>query len=415
MTDQTTESIKSTYQKLMDNQFIQETLAFIESDHQHTVDEQVALTEISAPPFKEETRANNFKDRLESLGLSDVRMDQEGNVYGMKYGTGKGPKIFISAHLDTVFPEGTEVTVTEKDGILYAPGISDDTRGLAELLAVIRAVNHANLPTVGDIIFGGTVGEEGAGDLRGVKAFFNEHKDIDGFISIDGPGANSIVYLGTGSYRYTVTSKGDGGHSFGDFGIPSATHALGRAIATISDLQTKADPKTTFTVGEVWGGTSVNAIAQEAGMTVDLRSNDQEELDKMEEQFLQMIDKAVEAENVRWDSNKIKAELNKFGNRPPASQSKDAPIVQAAYGAIEEIVGQPSLTGAVSTDANYPMSLGIPSITIGLGGKAGSAHTLQEWYDPTSAYVGVQKDFLTLVGLVGVEGITEPLLGKRRT
>ncbi|MUK87569.1 M20/M25/M40 family metallo-hydrolase [Ornithinibacillus sp. L9] len=406
-------SVSSTYQRLMDNQMIRETLVFIESDHDRTVAEQIAITEIEAPPFKEKTRAEDFKKRLEDLGLSDVRMDDEGNVYGIRYGTGKGPKVFISAHLDTVFPEGTDVSVTEKDGILYAPGISDDTRGLAELLGVIRAVNHANLPTVGDIIFGGTVGEEGAGDLRGVKAFFHENKDIDGFISIDAPGADSIVYLGTGSYRYTITLKGDGGHSFSDFGIPSATHALGRAISAISDIQTKVDPKTTFTVGEVWGGTSVNAIAEEAGMTVDLRSNDQTELDKLEEQFLQIVRKAAELENTRWDSNTITVDIDKFGNRPPASQPKDAPIVQAAYGAIEQVVGQPSLAGAVSTDANYPMSLGIPSVTLGLGGKAGSAHTLNEWYDPTGAFIGVQKNFLALIGLVGIEGISEPLLEKR--
>ncbi|MFD2044656.1 M20/M25/M40 family metallo-hydrolase [Ornithinibacillus salinisoli] len=407
-------SINSSYEKLMANQSIQDTLAFIESDHQQTVDEQISITEIAAPPFKEETRAKDFKERLEALGLSDVYMDEEGNVYGIRYGTGNGPRIFISAHLDTVFPEGTDVRVSEKDGILYAPGISDDTRGLAELLAVIRAVKHANLPTVGDIIFGGTVGEEGAGDLRGVKAFFHEHKDIDGFISIDGPGADNIVYLGAGSYRYTITFKGDGGHSFGDFGIPSATHALGRAISAISDMQTKAEPKTTFTVGEVWGGTSVNAIAQEAGMTVDLRSNDQAELDQLEENFLHLVDEAVTAENSRWGSDAIKVEIEKFGNRPPASQPSDAPIVEAAYGAIEQIVGQPSLAGAVSTDANYPMSLGIPSVTLGLGGKAGAAHTQNEWYDPAGAYVGVQKNFLTLLGLVGVEGVCEPVLRKRK-
>ncbi|WP_163970250.1 M20/M25/M40 family metallo-hydrolase [Oceanobacillus halotolerans] len=418
MSNKTYDSISSTvrnkYKDLMKNQTIQETLKFIESDHSRTVEEQIAITEIPAPPFKEETRAKDVKKRLEDLGLSDVQMDKEGNVYGIRRGTGKGPKLFVSAHLDTVFPEGTDVRVTEKDGILYAPGISDDTRGLAELLGVIRAFNHADLPTVGDIIFGGTVGEEGAGDLRGVKAFFDEHQDIDGFISIDGPNANNIVYLGTGSYRYTITFKGDGGHSFGDFGIPSATHALGRAIAAISDIQTSTDPKTTFTVGEVWGGTSVNAIAQKAGMTVDLRSNDQTALKQLNETFLNIIQEAVEAENARWNSDVIKVDIQKFGNRPPASQSQDAPIVEAAFGAIEQIVGNPTLAGAVSTDANHPMSLGIPSITMGLGGKAGSAHTLEEWYDPKGAYVGVQKDFLTILGLVGIEGICEPLLGKRK-
>lgn len=404
--------VSSTYQKLMNNNRMQETFAFIKTDHHRTVEEQIAITEIPAPPFKEALRAENVKKRLEELNLSDVTMDKEGNVYGVRYGTGGGPKIFISAHLDTVFPEGTDVSVTKKDGILYAPGISDDTRGLAELLALIRAVHHTNFSTVGDIIFGATVGEEGAGDLRGVKAFFNENKDVDGFISIDGPNANSIVYKGTGSYRYAVTFKGDGGHSFGAFGIPSAAHGLGRAIAAISDMKTKTEPKTTFTVGEVWGGTSVNAIAAEAGMTVDLRSNDKLELEKLDKEFLRIINEAVESENARWNSDRLTAEADMFGNRPPANQSPDAPIVEAAYGAIEQLMGNPILSGAASTDANYPMSLGIPSITIGLGGKAGAAHTLDEWYDPTDAYIGVQKHFLILLGLVGVEGICEPLLSK---
>ncbi|SFB10537.1 Acetylornithine deacetylase/Succinyl-diaminopimelate desuccinylase [Lentibacillus halodurans] len=405
--------VRSTYEKLMENKTIQETLKFIESDHRRTVEEQIAITEIPAPPFKEEVRARNVKKRLEDLSLSDVRMDKEGNVYGVKHGTGYGPKIFISAHLDTVFPEGTDVGVAKKGRILSAPGISDDTRGLAELLAAIRAVNQTNLPIIGDVVFGATVGEEGAGDLRGVKAFFDENKDIDGFISIDGPDVSSIIYLGTGSYRYTIIFKGDGGHSFGAFGIPSATHALGRAIAAISDFKTKEDPKTTFTVGEVWGGTSVNAIAAEAGMTVDLRSNDQTELKQLEEELLRVIHESVEAENARWESNRLTVEINRFGNRPPASQPSEAPIVEAAFGAIEKIVGKPSLVGAVSTDANHPMSLGIPSITIGLGGKSGGTHTLDEWYDPTEAYIGIQKNFLTILGLVGVEGVCEPLLGRR--
>ncbi|SET59677.1 Acetylornithine deacetylase/Succinyl-diaminopimelate desuccinylase [Oceanobacillus limi] len=408
------QAVRSTYEALMDNKMVQEAMEFIESDHQRTVEEQIEITEIPAPPFKEETRAKNMKERLGKLGLQEVRMDEEGNVYGIRPGNGDGPKIFISAHIDTVFPEGTDVSVNEQDGILYAPGISDDTRGLAELLAVLRTINHFDIPTIGDIVFGGTVGEEGAGDLRGVKAFFAEHNDIDGFISIDGPGANSIVYLGTGSYRYRITFHGDGGHSFGAFGIPSATHALGRAIASIADLETSVDPKTTFTVGEVWGGTSVNAIAAEAGMTVDLRSNDPEALKQLDENFLKLIHDAVKAENRRWNSDALTVEIDKFGNRPPASQPADAEIVKAAYGAIEQVVGTPSLAEAVSTDANHPMSLGIPSITIGLGGEAGSAHTLEEWYDPRGASKGVQKNFLTLIGLVGVEGVSEPLLGKRK-
>lgn len=406
--------VKDTVNNLLKNDVVQKGMEFIKTDHQHTVDEQIEITEIPAPPFKEHKRAEDLMRRLKELNLQDVRMDEEGNVYGVRPGTGDGPKVFISGHIDTVFPEGTDVTVKEKDGILYAPGISDDTRGLAELLGVIRACNEADVKNIGDIVFGGTVGEEGAGDLRGVKAFFNENKDIDGFISIDGPTPDNIVYLGTGSYRYQVTYKGPGGHSFGAFGLPSAIHALGRAIAGISDLETPSEPKTTFTVGEITGGTSVNAIAYEASMKVDLRSNEKKELDELAEQFLAIVKKAAEDENKRWNTDEITVEIEKFGDRPPAKQSHDDEIIQVAWTAIEAIGSKPVLDTPSSTDSNHPMSIGVPSITLGRGGKAGGAHSLDEWYDPTDAYIGVQKNFLTLLSLVGVEGVSEPLLSKKK-
>jgi acetylornithine deacetylase/succinyl-diaminopimelate desuccinylase-like protein len=180
-------------------------------------------------------------------------MDTEGNVCGLLPGTGKGPKLLLTAHLDTVFPEGTDTTVREKDGKLYGPGISDDARGLASVLGVARAFKASGLKTVGDVMVCGNVGEEGLGNLRGVKALFRNHKDIDGFISVDGADVSAITYLATGSHRYEITYKGPGGHSFSAFGTPSAIHALGRAIARIADLKVPKEPKTTFTVGTVAG------------------------------------------------------------------------------------------------------------------------------------------------------------------
>jgi tripeptide aminopeptidase len=405
-------AVKEAYQALLEHEPVGKALEFIREDHENTIAEQRAITEIPAPPFKEQRRAEDFQRRLEKLGLEDVRMDTEGNVYGIRRGKGHGPKIFVSAHLDTVFPEGTDTKVREQEGVLYAPGIGDDTRGLAELLAVVRSMNDAAIETSGDVIFGGTVGEEGAGDLRGVKAFFAEHHDIDGFLSLDGPGFNHITYLGTGSFRYTVAYKGPGGHSFGDFGTPSATHALGRAIAAIADLQTPEQPKTTFSVGEVKGGTSVNAIAQEASMNVDLRSNDAAALAELDSRFLAIVKQAAEAENAKWGDSRITVEINRFGNRPPASQSADAPIVQAACAAVEAIGGTPELGEPSSTDANHPMSLGIPAITIGLGGTFGGAHTLEEWHNPADGYLAIQKSLMTILGLVGVEHASHPLLKK---
>jgi tripeptide aminopeptidase len=405
--------VKEAYEKLVAYSLTQRGLDFLKGDHEQTIQEQIVITEIPAPPFKEQKRAEFILSQLESLGLEDCQIDEEGNVFGTLRGTGNGPKIFVTAHIDTVFPEGTDTTVKEKDGILYAPGICDDTSGVAELLSVIRAFKDTNIKNSGDIVFGGTVGEEGLGDLRGVRAFFNEHGDFDGFISLDGPDVTRICYKGTGSYRYKVTYNGPGGHSFGAFGLPSATHALARAAAAIADIQTKTNPKTTFTVGEIHGGTSVNAIAEEAHMLVDLRSNDPEELLKLENQFLEIIHKAVEDENARWNSDQISVSLEKIGDRPAGTQADDAPIVEVASAATEAMGLTPTLAGPSSTDSNIPISLGIPSVTLGKGGKSGGTHTLGEWFDPTGSFVGPQRAFLTILGLVGVENVIEPLLPKK--
>nr|WP_041544086.1 M20/M25/M40 family metallo-hydrolase [Oceanobacillus iheyensis] len=401
--------MKKVFECLMEKQEIKQTLEFIHQDENQTLKEQIQLTEIPAPPFKEQERAVQFQEMLIQYGLEHVHIDEEGNVFGIRKGAGNGPKLVISAHLDTVFPEGTDTTVSEKEGKYFAPGIGDDTRGLAEVLSLVRALTQSNVDTVGDIIIGGTVGEEGAGDLRGIKAYFDKN-NADGYISIDGPNMDVITYLGTGSYRYTITYTGPGGHSFADFGNPSATHALGRAIAEISNIETTSDPKTTFSVGPITGGSSVNAISETASMQVDLRSNSKIELDRLDEKFQEVVKEACEAENRRWDSNALTLDIHRFGNRPPAKQSEDLPIVSALQEAIAAVGESPVLAGPSSTDANYPMSLGIPSITSGTGGQAGGAHTLQEWYNPKDGYLAVQKNFLLILGLVGIKDEIQPIL-----
>ena len=248
------DEVAKTYETLLADVQVRAALQFAEWDHQTTIEDQIRITEIPAPPFMEETRRLYYQACLEGLGLQSVTTDAEGNVFGVRKGSGNGPRIFVSAHLDTVFPEGTDTTVKERDGKLYAPGIADDGRGLAVTLAVLRALNHANIQTQGDIIFGATVGEEGLGDLRGVKALFRDNH-VDGFISIEPDSPARVTYLATGSHRYRITYQGPGGHSFGAFGIPSAIHAMGRAIAMISDIAVPEFPKTTFTVGTVSGGT----------------------------------------------------------------------------------------------------------------------------------------------------------------
>ena len=263
---QTAPTIDAAYAAILADPKVIKTLDDIKADDERALSEQKRITEIPAPPYKEKARADYFLKRFQELGFQDAAIDTEGNVIGLRKGSGGGPKLVVSAHLDTVFPEGTDVTVKEKDGAILAPGIGDDSRGLAALLSLIQAMNANDIKTVGDVLFVGTVGEEELGNLRGVKALFRDHGDIDGFISIDGLGITRVVNQATGSHRYEMIFRGPGGHSFQEFGLPSAIHAMGRAIAKISELQPPKEPKTTFTVGTVRGGTSVNAIAAEARM-----------------------------------------------------------------------------------------------------------------------------------------------------
>jgi tripeptide aminopeptidase len=388
----------------------------IKADDEAAFAEQKRITEIPASPYKENRRAEYVLKRFVELGFKEASIDAEGNVIALRKGSGGGrPKLVVSAHLDTVFAEGTDVTVKEKDGVILAPGIGDDSRGLAALLSLIKSLNANDITTVGDLMLVGTVGEEELGNLRGVKALFRDHTDIDGFISIDGLGVARVVNQATGSHRYEMIFKGPGGHSFQEFGLPSAIHAMGRAIARISDLQTPSDPKTTFTVGTVSGGTSVNAIAAEAKMTVDMRSNSTEELLKLEARLLDLVKQAVVEENARWKSDKLSVEMKLIGDRPAGIVALDAPIVQATRRAVAAIARGPRVTFAgSSTDSNLAMSLGIPAVTIGGGGEGGNWHSRNEWYKPVEAYLGPQSALLTILVLTGLDGATKPALAVRQ-
>ncbi len=393
---------------------VKQALDFIRAEDERTLKDQIELTEIPAPPFKESVRAAEYLKRLKALGLADARIDAEGNVIAVRKGTGRGPVLVVSAHLDTVFPEGTDVKVKVKDNRYFAPGIYDDGRGLASLLTVVRALNQANIRTVGDIVFVGTVGEEELGDLRGVKAFFRDNRNVDGFISFDGIDISRIVNQATGSRRFRIIYTGPGGHSFSAFGLPSATHALGRAIAKISEVRTPDNPKTTFTVGTLKGGTSVNAIAAEAELGLDMRSNSAEELKKLEERMLQLAREAAAEENARWNQKDvIKVEFKLVGDRPAGAGSIDSPMVHAARKGIATVGGEVKSIMASSTDSNLPISLGIPAVTLGSGGIGGGSHGPGEWYSPVNAWLGPQSQFLTIVSLVGIDGVVQPLLPRR--
>lgn len=390
-------------------------LAALKDDDARTLAEQKRITEIPAPPFKEAERGDYLLNRFKELGFTEAAIDGEGNVIARRKGRGNGrPNLVISAHQDTVFPEGTDVTVKEKDGQVLAPGIGDDARGLAALLSLIQTMTKAQIETTGDITFVATVGEEELGNLRGVKALFRDHKDIDGFISIDGLNIARIVTQATGSHRYEFTFKGPGGHSFQEFGLPSAIHAMGRAIAKISELTPPSEPKTTFTVGTVNGGTSVNAIASEAKMAVDMRSNATEELLKLEEKLLGLVKDAVADENKRWSSDKISVETKLIGDRPAGRVAEDSPIVLATQRSVAAVSPQAKVSfSGSSTDSNIAMSLGIPAVTIGGGGEGGNWHSRNEWYRPTDAWLGPQNALLAALMLVGLEGVSKPTLKPR--
>ena len=372
----------------------------LKSNEPQLLEEQVRLCDIPAPPFKEGRRADALRQAFLSLGLNNVRIDRAGNVLGERAGTAAGPHLVFSAHLDTVFGEEVPIRMTRAGAVLKGPGISDDCRGLGVLLGVVRAMEEAQIRTPGPITFVGTVGEEGLGDLRGVKELFNgELKGrIDRFVSIDGAGLG-ITHIGVGSLRYRVTYKGSGGHSYGDFGLANPVHALGRAMARIADLEVPALPKTTFNVGRVGGGTSVNAIASEAWMEVDLRSSDRGALATLDASLQKALDAALKEENDRW-GNRGRLTLSKttVGNRPAGRVSADAPIVQAAV-SVTRALGLPVSLDEGSTDSNLAMSLGIPAITIDGGGKATGTHSTDETFDSTNSWQGTQRAFLLAIAL----------------
>ena len=379
---------------------VKQALAFVQQNEPSVLDEQVRFCEIAAPPFKEQQRAEAMKKTFEALGLRGVRIDRAGNVIGERPGRSATPNVVFSAHLDTVFPEGTNVKVTRKGATISGPGIGDDCRGLAVVLGVIHALNAAKIDTPGTITFVATVGEEGLGDLRGVKHLFGvELKGkVDAFVSVDGTGLG-ITSVGVGSHRYRVTVSGPGGHSYGAFGLANPIHALGRAIAAVADFEVPSSPKTTFNVGRIGGGTSVNSIAYEAWAEVDMRSADAAALAEVDRQFQQAVDDAVAAENTRWNNRgALTAKKELVGDRAAGQTPKDSPIVQAAV-SVTRALGLPVSLDEGSTDSNVPMGLGIPAVTIDGGGAGRGAHSLGETFDATDSWKGTARALLLALAL----------------
>lgn len=379
---------------------VRKALAYLEAHHEEHTARQVKIAEIPAPTFHEAERARFLEQEFRRVGLENVEIDKQGNVLGWR--PGKSPNtLAVAAHLDISFAPGVNVTVRKEGKRWFGPGLGDDSRGLAALLAIVEALNHASIQTEKTLLFVANVGEEGLGDLNGIRYLFGQspHKSkLDSFISIDGTSPARIVNGGTSVKRYSVSLRGPGGHSYGNFGRPSAVHAAALIVAKLAVLPVPAKPKTTYNVGKITGGTTINAIAEEATLEVDLRSEDPGELDKLELKFLESVRLGVAEENEmrKASGTAIKEEHKIVSYRPGGQTPPDNPIVRAAIWASKATGHTPAL-GFSSTDSNLPISLGIPAVTLGGGGRGNNAHSLDEWFEPENAWKGPQMVLLTIL------------------
>jgi acetylornithine deacetylase/succinyl-diaminopimelate desuccinylase-like protein len=376
------------------------------AEHARTVEDIITLTEIPAPPFAEEQRAAAYLEMLRAHGLEEVEQDAVGNVMGLRRGFGNGDILVVAAHLDTVFPAGTDVRVRREGTKLFAPGVGDDTRSLAVNLAFLRAMDQAGIRTRHDILFVGDVGEEGLGDLRGIRHLFAHHpkrERIRAFLTVDSPDVDRIVTGGIGSRRYRVTFRGPGGHSFAAFGQVNPIYAMAEAARALANIKVPREPVTTHCVSVVAGGTSINAIPETVTMEVDLRSASAEELAKLEAAFLAGVEAAVASENAARQGT-LKVELTRVGDRPAGHTPNSAPIARLAAAAVAAEGYQPVFEWS-STDANIPMSLGIPALRIGSGGTGGRAHSLEEWIDVEieSSLAGMRASLATILAVAEME------------
>lgn len=370
---------------------------------------QMEATRIAAPPFGEAARAVWLADRFRELGLIDVQVDEVGNVFGIRPGYGRR-FVALSAHIDTVFPAATPLHIRQESSRLYGPGVSDNGAGIAAMLAVASILGSAKISHALPFLFIGNVGEEGEGDLRGMRHVFGTPRWRDSIaynVIVDGAGADTIVAEALGSRRFEVIVRGPGGHSWSDFGAPSPIIALARAIEAFSRTPVPASPKTTFNVGVVRGGTSVNSIPESASMRVDLRSTSMSEIDRLERALRVALDQALVAENrgaAQQSTRKpqvVQSEVVEIGNRPAGELAADARLLRVIR-AVDAQLGNTAQVQRASTDANIPLSLGREAIAIGGGGSGGGAHTLQEWFDCNGRELGLRRILLTMLTLAGI-------------
>jgi len=382
-------------------------LRFFETDAEAITEEQIRICSVPATPFGEQERAEYLRQKFSDLGLTEVEIDEEGNCLGLVRGASLKPLLVVSAHLDTVFSKDDDFTVVKRENKLFAPGIADDGCGLAALIAIARVIQNERIPLEGSLLFVGTVGEEGEGNLRGVRHLFTKGRwasQVDAFLSFDGPGVERITNRALGSRRYRVEFTGPGGHSWGDFGVPNPVHAIGRAISRLAGYPAPKDPRTTFNVGRVEGGTGVNSIPSRAAMEVDLRSAAETELQRLDAFFRRAMRDAADEENGsrRAGNPLLQLKLELIGERPTGETPSDSPLVELAFEATRILGVEPRLDQS-STDSNLPISLGIPAITLGAGGTSGCSHTLDEWYDPRDRDKGLKRGLLVVLGMAGIK------------
>lgn len=377
---------------------------------------QVALCEIPAPTFHEEVRAAEIVRIMKSYGLEDVVIDEIGNVIGRRPGRGNGPTLAVGAHMDTVFPEGTPIKVRQEGNRYYAPGIGDNCSGLRTMLETLRTLQKNGIETEGDLLFVGTVGEEGNGDIRGSKHIFDTRSDIDGFIAVDNTDVTRILHAALGSHRWRCTIEGKGGHSYLAFGkVPSAIHAMCLAGGRIAHIQPNRESSTTFTIGTIKGGTSVNTIAPSCTVDIDVRSLETADIVAVDEQIRKAFEEAVAEEHAIWGITDPEAfltvKIEQIGDRPAGHRPHDCPVLQASRAA-QKLLGIPlkNYTWS-STDANKPVSMGIPATCLSAGGVQKLTHTVKEYFDDIDTHLGAQMLLLTTLELVGVKG-EKPLLNK---
>jgi tripeptide aminopeptidase len=392
--------------QLAESKKIQVAFQSIIAQNKRNREDLIMLTEIAAPPFMESKRAQRFKEMLKQAGADSVWIDKEGNVIALRKGKNTGRTVAIDAHLDTVFPETTDVKVRVKGDTLFAPGIGDDTRGLIMVASILRSLEESKIETEADVLFIGSVGEEGLGDLRGVKYLFSSQGPrIDSWISIDGGDIGRVNTKGLGSYRYRITYKGPGGHSWGAFGLANPQHALGSAIHYFSktaDEFTKTGVRTSYNVGRIGGGTSVNSIAFESWMEIDMRSESPERLNQIDAILKTSVQKALDEHNaMKRRGPSLTVDVLKIGERPSGEQIETLPLIQRSMAAAHYFGETPQITRG-STNSNIPISNGIPAVTIGRGGKGGDAHALTEWWYDQDGYKAIQLALLTLVSEAGL-------------